>query len=910
MKKQYDPKDFESRIYSLWEDGGHFEPKGEGEPFVVMIPPPNVTAALHLGHGLNVTLQDFMVRYHRMRGRKTLWVPGTDHAGIATQHIAEKKLREQGGDRVELGREAFVEHTWKIKKDHHAIITKQLRTMGISCDWSRERFTLDEGLSEAVREVFVSLYERGLLYRGLYLVNWCPGCETALADDEVEHQARKGKMYHILYPFADQKDPELLAQFAADQAARAQAEADGSELPPVGISQNEAGLIGIEVATTRPETLLGDSAVAVHPEDPRYASLVGKQLALPLTDKTIALIADSYVSRDFGTGAVKITPGHDPNDWEVGKRHNLEIISVLDERAKMNTRVPKKYQGLPVAEARTLVVADLEAAGVFLGAEKHDHQVGECYRCHTVVEPFVSNQWFVKMRDMATKAREAGDKGDVRFYPQRWINTYNHWMDSIRDWCISRQLWWGHRIPAWYCGSCEAVMVLRKDPEACTACGSTKIRQDEDVLDTWFSSWLWPFSTLGWPEKTQDLADFFPTSALVTGYDIIFFWVARMIMGSLEFTGQVPFRDVYLTGLIRDKQGRKMSKSLGNGIDPLEIVDTYGADAMKFSLIFLASQGQDLPVSMDTFKLGLKFANKVWNATRFALMNLEGIELRATTPADWHAHDRWIYNRLRETVQRVDESMANYRFDVAAQSVYQYFWNDFCDWYVEITKVPAVDEADEIRKASVLAALIEENMRLLHPFLPFLTEEIYQMLPFTDGVLMVKDYPAVSDERAFPREADLFEGLQALVRGLRTLRSLFTIPRERQLDVEIVIKGADKDFVALLKDYKGVMEKLMGARLSYVEAIADPSGKLPVAGLMVEMYVDVLDVIDIAAELAKLKTRIVKLEKTVKVSRGKLANDKFTSNAPEEVVATEREILAEAEDDLEKSKSYVELLCR
>ncbi|HPE89072.1 MAG TPA: valine--tRNA ligase, partial [Spirochaetales bacterium] len=649
LAKAYDPKEFEDRVYAAWQAEGHFKPVAPNgkKPFVMVMPPPNVTGVLHMGHGLNNAMPDILMRFHRMCGEPTLWVPGTDHAGIATQHVVEKKLRAKGIDRRELGREKFVEETWKVANEHHDTIKKQLEKIGSSCDWSRERFTLDEGLSKAVRDVFVTLYERGLVYKGEYLVNWCPSCGTALSDDEVEHADEAGAMYHIRYEIVD---------------------------PPAG------GPTHIEIATTRPETLLGDTAVAYHPDDDRYKALAGAKLRLPLTDRVIPMVADAYVDREFGTGLVKITPAHDPNDFEVGRRHDLPRVNILNPDGTLNGECPEKYRGLKAKDARPLVVEDLEALGLFIKKEPITHAVGHCYRCHSVVEPFLSKQWFVKMKPLADKALAAWRAGDVRFYPQRWENTYENWLTNIRDWCISRQLWWGHRIPAWHCAHCGKTVVAREEPLECPFCKSTELTQDEDVLDTWFSSWLWPFSTLGWPEETADLRKFYPTTTLLTGFDIIFFWVARMIMAGLEFTGQVPFRDVCMTTLVRDKQGRKMSKSLGNGIDPLEIVEEYGADALKFTLAFLYTSTQDILVNKDDFKLGSKFANKVWNASRYILMNLDGRDFVAAP--ELNDVDRWIYQRLNAAAVQIREALASYRFNDAAGAAYEYFWNDFCDWYV------------------------------------------------------------------------------------------------------------------------------------------------------------------------------------------------------------------------------------
>ncbi|OHD30434.1 MAG: valine--tRNA ligase, partial [Spirochaetes bacterium GWC2_52_13] len=709
LEKSYNPKDFEDRIYADWKEHGCFQPDTDapGDPFTVVMPPPNVTGILHMGHALNNQLQDTLVRYHRMCGRPSLWVPGTDHAGIATQNVVERQLAANGLRRQDLGREKFVEETWKVKERHHATISKQLEKIGSSCDWTRERFTMDEGLSQAVRESFVTLYERGLIYKGNYLVNYCTHCGTALADDEVEYKNLPGKLYQVQYPYAD-------------------------------------GSGNITVATTRPETMFGDVAVAVNPADERYKHLIGTFVILPLANKRIPIIADSYVDMEFGTGMVKITPAHDPNDWEIGRRHNLEMVNILNADGTLNDAVPEAYRNMDVTSARKLVVADLVSGGYLIGQTEHNHDVGHCYRCSTVIEPYLSEQWFVSMKGMAQKALGAWKDGKIVFYAKRWENTYSHWLENIRDWCISRQLWWGHRIPVWYCQECGHMMVERKDPTNCTACGSSHISQDTDVLDTWFSSWLWPFSTLGWPESTPDLKRFFPTSTLVTGYDIIFFWVSRMIMASLEFLGDVPFRDIYITGLVRDKQGRKMSKSLGNGIDPLEVVDLYGADAMKFTLCYMAAQGQDILIDMESFKLGSRFANKMWNATRFLLMNLEGKELVPIVESDLSIMDRWMYHQLNEAAARVKVAIEGYRFNDGAQAIYDVFWNDFCDWYVEATKhaLATKDDAERNRQVSVMLDLLAELMRLMHPFVSFITEEIYGKLPNTSGRGIDAPYPS------------------------------------------------------------------------------------------------------------------------------------------------------------------------
>ena len=888
LEKAYDPKSFEDRIYAAWKDAGMFKPAGDPKkkPFVIVIPPPNVTGVLHMGHGLNNSLQDILIRYHRMLGQPTLWVPGCDHAGIATQHVVEKRLRAKGINRRDLGREKFVEETWKVKAEHHAIITKQLEKIGSSCDWSRERFTLDEGLSKAVREVFVTLYERGLVYKGKYLVNWCPSCGTALSDDEVEHEDEAGAMYHLLYEIEG-----------------------GSPAGPGLVSRD--GKAYIEIATTRPETLLGDTAVAAHPDDERYKALVGKRAKLPLTDRTIPIIADAYVDREFGTGLVKITPAHDPNDFEVGNRHNLERINILNPDGTLNDVVPAKYRGLKALVARKLVVEDLKEAGLFVGEKPMTHSVGHCYRCHSVVEPYLSEQWFVKMQPLADKALKAWRDGEVRFYPQRWENTYEHWLTNIRDWCISRQLWWGHRIPVWYCKHCGKMIVAREDPLECPYCKSTDIHQDEDVLDTWFSSWLWPFSTLGWPNDTADLRKFYPTSSLVTGYDIIFFWVARMIMAGMEFTGRSPFKDVCMTTLVRDKQGRKMSKSLGNGIDPLEVVDEFGADALRFTLAFMFTPGQDILINKDDFKLGSKFSNKVWNASRYILMNLEGREL--VPNAALRDVDRWVYGRLNAAARTVEDAFAGYRFNDAAGALYEYFWNDFCDWYIEATKlsIKGGDEAEKNRATTVLLAVLEESLKLLHPLLPYVTEEIFQKLPTANGAerlwLISAAYPQPRSDREDPALAERFGALQELVRLARTLRSEFQIPPEAKMRLELRFEPgfAGADF---LRENAALAGLLIGGPAPTEGAPIRPAGTVALVGVGFEAYAFVKESVDVGKLLEKLRKEMERDRAFAERTQAKLANAGFTASAPAEVVAREREKLEETLRRSGKYEQYIEEL--
>ncbi len=901
LEKAYNPKDFEDRVYREWEAKGYFRPQSDGatpedagrfrtgERFAVVIPPPNVTGVLHLGHGLNHALQDIAVRYHRMKGDDTLWLPGTDHAGIATQHVVETRLKKEGLRRADLGREEFLRRTRQVTDEHHAVITAQQRKLGNSVDWTRERFTLDEGLSRAVREVFVSLYERGLVYRGRYLVNWCPSCGTALADDEVEHAAAAGEMHHIYYELAD---------------------GSGAK---------------VEIATTRPETLFGDTAVAVNPRDGRYARLVGKLVKLPLTGKEIPVIADEAVDKDFGTGVLKITPAHSPADWETGTRHGLPVVNVLNPDGTLNGEAPERFRGLTCEQARPLVAEALSAAGLYKGAEKITHSVGRCYRCGSTVEPFVSDQWFVRMKPMADKALEAWKRGDVVFYPRKWENTYAHWLENIRDWCISRQLWWGHRIPVWYC-ACGETLVSRADPERCPKCGASSLRQDPDVLDTWFSSWLWPFSTLGWPERAKDFDAFYPTTALVTGHDIIFFWVSRMIMAGLEFTGKAPFRDIFINGLVRDAQGRKMSKTLGNGLDPLELIAECGSDAVKFTLGFLCAQGQDVLVDRESFRLGSRFANKIWNASRYILGKLEGRSLVPVPDSALSAPDRWLYARLNEAAKAARNALESYRYNEAALALYEFFWNDFCDWYVEATKLSfrSGGEAEKDRAASLLLNMLEESLRLLHPFLPFVTEEIYGKLPLAElaaardatgnaetvvsasrygGMLIAAPYPAPNAARENAAEVARFGTVQELIRAVRTLRA------------ECGIQAAQKIIIAINATEKSVFD-ISSAHNTYAELIEQFTNAtiLTGRGEKLEKTIgiagngfEVLLIVGGAIDGERLKAQFLKelaadcafADRTEQ----KLAGS-FARKAPSDVVAAEREKLARSRRRIEQLSGY------
>nr|MCR4954737.1 valine--tRNA ligase [Treponema sp.] len=901
-----EPKSFEDRIYNEWESKGYFKPvSDEKNPvhcqcascnektniYSVVIPPPNVTGVLHMGHGLNNTLQDIVVRYHRMKGDNTLWVTGTDHAGIATQNVVERQLKKEGKSRNDLGREKFIERTWTVKEDHHNTIVKQQRKLGNSTDWERERFTMDEGLSKAVRDVFVTLYERGLMYRGKRLVNWCPRCGTALADDEVDHEDTQGAMYHLYYEYAD-------------------------------------GSGKIEVATTRPETFFGDTAVAVNPTDERYTALVGKKLKLPLTGKEIPIIADDYVDKEFGTGMVKITPAHDPNDWEVGKRHNLEVINLLTPDGRLNENVPEKYRGLKPEEARKLVIEDLEAAGLFKGEEKMVHSVGHCYRCKTVVEPYLSDQWFVKMKPLADKALAAWKNGEIQFFPQKWENTYENWLTNIRDWCVSRQIWWGHRIPVWYCQKCGEVIVSREEPSKCPkcGCGAADLKQDEDVLDTWFSSWLWPFSTLGWPENTVDLEKFYPTTALVTAYDIIFFWVSRMIMAGLEFTGKAPFHDIYIHGLVRDKQGRKMSKSLGNGMDPLEIIDMYGADALKFTLGFMCAQGQDILIDKDSFKLGSRFCNKVWNASRYLLGNLEGRNLVPVTDADLTELDKWIYGRLNYAAKTARDALDTYRYNDAASALMEYFWNEFCDWYVEATKINFKngDDKEKDRQASVLMNILEENLRLLHPYLPFVTEEIYGKLPLEEiaanrkkagpqkiasnseyvGMLINAPYPVPVAELTEEDEkiAARFDALKELISMTRALRAECGIDPAEKINIAVLIEKGSAAEVA--REKVEMIQLLAGiAKVDFVDT--KPASSIGTVGKGFESFILVDENINKEQLIARFQKTLEKEQGYARMSENKL-NGNFAKHAPANLVEEEKARLAESQRKIKTLEGYIQ----
>jgi valyl-tRNA synthetase len=854
LPKVYDPKTVEKRIYQMWVDGGYFKGKidPEKKPFTIVIPPPNVTGQLHLGHAFDETLQDVLIRVKRMQGYSALWVPGTDHAGIATQIKVEEELRKEGLTRYDLGREKFLERVWEWKNKYGSRIVEQLKTLGSSCDWDRERFTMDEGCSKAVREVFVSLYEKGLIYKGNRIINWCPKCTTALSDAEVEHLEQPGHFWHIRYPVKDSDE-------------------------------------FITIATTRPETMLGDTAVAVHPDDERYKDLVGKTLILPLVNKEIPIIADEYVDKEFGTGCVKITPCHDPNDFEVGLRHDLEQVLILDQNAKIING--GKYNGMDRYEARKAIVHDLEEQGYLVKIEEHTHNVGQCYRCGTTVEPVTSPQWFVKMAPLAKEAIKVVEDGRIKFVPERFSKTYYNWMNNAHDWCISRQLWWGHQIPAWYCDDCGEVTVSREDAVKCSKCGSEHIHRDEDVLDTWFSSALWPFSTLGWPDKTPDLEYFYPTSVLVTGYDIIFFWVARMIFSGMEHMKKEPFKTVLFHGLIRDSQGRKMSKSLGNGVDPIEVINTYGADALRFNIITGNSPGNDMRYYQERCEAMRNFANKIWNASRFVMMNLT-ID-KNELPEKLELEDKWILSKFNTLAREVNENIDKFELGIAANKIYDFIWDSYCDWYIELTKnrLNGEDEEAKISAQKVLLYVLVETLKLLHPFMPFITEEIWQALPHEGEALMIEKYPEFTGELDYPEEEAGFELIMKAIRAVRARRAEMNVPPSKKPHLFIVTDKAD--IFETGRSYLG--------RLAYAGEVTI-SGDVPGnADKMVaivtddaKLYMPLSELVDLEKEKERINKELKKANDELARVEGKLNNEKFTSRAPEAVVNAEREKLEKA----------------
>lgn len=852
LSTAYNPGEIEARINQFWE--GKFVAPGnpQGETFSIVMPPPNVTGALHMGHALDNTLQDVLTRWKRMQSYATLWLPGTDHAGIATQIKVEEKLREEGLSRHDLGREKFLEQVWKWKEKYHDRIVNQLKQLGISCDWSRERFTLDEGCSRAVREVFVRLYEKGLIYQGEYIVNWCPRCQTALSDIEVEHKESDSHLWHIKYPLAD-------------------------------------GSGHVVIATTRPETMLGDTAVAVHPQDERYRELVGKELVLPIVGRRIPIIADEYVDPKFGTGAVKVTPAHDPNDFEMGLRHNLPQVVVIDTQGKM-TEAAGKYAGKERYQCRKELAAELEELGALVKIQDHQHAAGHCERCSTVVEPLVSKQWFVKMKPLAEPAIAAVRRGDVRFFPARFAKTYFNWMENIRDWCISRQLWWGHRIPAWYC-PCGETIVAMEEPQVCPKCGGGELTQDTDVLDTWFSSALWPFSTMGWPEQTKDLQNYFPTSVLITGYDIIFFWVARMIFSSLEFTGQAPFKDVYLHGLVRDELGRKMSKSLGNGVDPLDVIREYGADTLRFTLLTGAAPGNDIRFQQDKVEASRNFANKIWNAARFVLMNLEG-DPGPINPQELDLPARWILERLNRTIAAVTANLENYELGEAAREIYEFLWNEYCDWYIEAAKLGLADPERRAMTQAVLKRVLLAAMQLLHPIMPFITEEIWQQLE--EGSIALSRWPVPWGEF----DGNQFETVRDLVWAVRNIRSELNINPGKKIPAWLYV-DSDRDYAQLAP---WVCHLARAEELKVFIQGEKPREAVGRTLAFGELLVPLAGVIDIGQEIQRLEKEKAQLDFEVQRLEKKLSNPGFVNKAPREVVEGEREKLA----DYQNKRALVE----
>ena len=856
LSKVYDPKEVESRIYQQWEDAGAFRGVRDPEkkPFTIVMPPPNVTGQLHMGHAMDCTLQDSLIRYKRMKGFSALWVPGTDHAGIATQIKVEEVLRSEGLTRYDLGREKFLERVWDWKNQYGSRIVEQQKKLGASCDWDRARFTMDDGCSKAVREVFVSLYEKGLIYKGSRIINWCPHCVTALSDAEVEYVDKPGHLWHLRYPLTD-------------------------------------GSGDIVVATTRPETMLGDSGVAVNPNDKRYTNLVGKTCILPLVNKEIPIVADEYVDMEFGTGCVKMTPAHDPNDFEVGLRHNLEIIRVIDDNGKIN-ELGGKYAGLDRYEARKQIVKDLEEQGYLVKVEDHQHNVGTCYRCHNDVEPLISAQWFVKMEPLAQEAIRVVDDGEVKFVPERFTKTYTNWMENVHDWCISRQLWWGHQIPAWTCEDCGHITVSREDPTECEACHSKHITREEDVLDTWFSSALWPFSTLGWPDKTPDLDYYYPTDVLVTGYDIIFFWVARMIFSGCEHTKQPPFHTVLIHGLVRDDKGHKMSKSLGNGIDPLEIIDKYGCDALRFNLITGNSPGNDMRFYTERCEAMRNFANKIWNASRFVLMNLT-ID-KCELPEKLETEDKWILSKLNDVVKEVNENMDAFELGVAAQKVNDFIWDSYCDWYIELTKprLNGDDEESKITAQKVLLYVLTQMLKLLHPFMPFITEEIWSGIPHEGGMLIQQRYPEYDEALSYPQDEVDFETLMEAIKAVRSRRAEMNVPPSRKAHLVIV---TDKG--AIFENGRAFLLKLAYAENVTVtsEMPADVVGMVSVVTNDAKIFMPMADLVDLDKERERIGKELEKAQKEVEGQKQKLSNEKFLARAPEKVVATERERLEKAE---------------
>ena len=862
LAKAYEPKEVEDRIYDFWMKGKYFhaEVDPKKKPYTIVIPPPNITGQLHLGHAMDETLQDTLIRWRRMQGYSALWLPGTDHASIATEAKIVEAMRKEGITKEEIGREKFLERAWAWKDQYGGRIVEQLKKLGSSCDWDRLRFTMDEGCNKAVNHVFKKLYDKGLIYRGERIINWCPHCKTSISDAEVVFEEKEGSFWHLRYPLSD-------------------------------------GSGYIELATTRPETMLGDTAVAVHPDDERYKALVGKTVILPLVNKEIPIIADSYVEQDFGTGVVKITPAHDPNDFEVGLRHNLPVINVMDDGGVINEN-GGKYAGMPALEARKQIVRDLDEAGFLIKIEPIKHNVGTCYRCGTVVEPRVSTQWFVKMEPLAKPAIDAVKDGDIRFIPERMDKVYYNWMENIRDWCISRQLWWGHRIPAFYCDTCGEMTVSREDIAICPKCGAP-VHQDEDVLDTWFSSALWPFSTLGWPEQTEDLKYFYPNSVLSCGYDIIFFWLARMVFSGIEQMGECPFEVALMHGLVRDAQGRKMSKSLGNGIDPIEVIDKYGADALRLTLITGNAPGNDMRFYWERVEASRNFANKVWNASRFIMMNLDGFELHTPSKDELHAADKWILSKVNTLAKDATENMDKFELGIAVQKVYDFIWDEFCDWYIEIAKVRTYKKDEDPVSANAalwtLKTVLTEALKLLHPYMPFITEEIFCTLQSEEETIMLSKWPEYKEEWNFPAEESAIEHCKDLVKGIRNVRTEMDVPPSRK--AKLYITSEDAGLRTVFEENKEVYVNLASTSEIIVQAdkngISEDAVSVVIPGAV--LYLPLEDLVDFEKEKERLHKEKDKLTKELARSKGMLSNEKFLNNAKPEKVQEEKDKLAKYE---------------
>ena len=877
LAKVYNPKEMEDRIYQNWMDKGYFHAKvnPDKKPFTIVMPPPNVTGQLHMGHALDNTMQDILIRFKRMQGYEALWQPGTDHAAIATEVKVIEKLKEQGIDKDEIGREEFLKYAWAWKEEYGGKIINQLKKMGSSADWERERFTMDEGCSRAVEEVFLKLYEKGYIYKGSRIINWCPVCQTSISDAEVEHTDQKGHFWHIRYPVVGEE-----GQY-------------------------------VEIATTRPETMLGDTAVAVNPKDERYAHLVGKMLKLPLTDRQIPVIADEYVDMEFGTGCVKITPAHDPNDFEVGKRHNLEEINIMNDDATINER-GGKYAGMDRYEARRAMVEDLEKQGLLVKVVDHEHSVGTHDRCKTTVEPMIKPQWFVRMKEMAKAAMDVLKTDDLNFVPERFDKIYLHWLENIKDWCISRQLWWGHRIPAYYCDECGEVVVSRGMPEKCPKCGCTHLTQDEDTLDTWFSSALWPFSKLGWPDKTPELEYFYPTSVLVTGYDIIFFWVIRMVFSGLEQTGKSPFKHVLIHGLVRDSQGRKMSKSLGNGIDPLQVIDQYGADALRLTLITGNAPGNDMRFYWERVEASRNFANKIWNASRFILMNMEDTDVKAPAREELETADRWILSKLNDLTKEVTDNMESFELGIAVSKIHDFIWDEFCDWYIEIAK-QRIWAKEENKKAAdcalwTLKTVLSGAMKLLHPYMPFITEEIYCTLHPEEESIMISSWPVYREDWSDPAAEQIIEKVKDIVKGVRNIRSEMNVAPSKKIHV-IIVPEKEEDG-SQLDALKEMYQKLMNAGQVTVQADKDGIGEdaisLVVPGAVAYLPLD--ELVDKEKERERLLKEEERLAKELKRSQGMLNNEKFLSKAPAAKVQEEREKMEKYQKMMEQVKERLKQL--